>query len=56
MKKRLELLVGQYLSENPKAENPFDFCQIFSNEQIQQMLIEADKRLIEFIPLADKKR
>ena len=55
MTKRLELLIGQYLSENAKAENPLNFGQIYSNDQIQQILIEADNRLIEFIPLADKK-
>jgi len=55
MTKRLELLVGQYLSENPRAENPFNFGEIYSNDDIQQMLIEADNRLIEFIPLAEKK-
>ena len=55
MKKYLELLVDQYLSENPKAENPFNFSQIFSNDDIQKILIEADNRLIEFVPLAHKK-
>ena len=55
MKKYLELLVDQYLSENPKAENPFNFSQIFSNDDIQKILIEADNRLIEFVPVAHKK-
>jgi len=37
--KRLERLVGDYMINNPKAENPFDYGYIFSNEEIQKLLI-----------------
>ena len=54
--KRLERLVGDYMINNPKAENPFDYGYIFSNEEIQKLLILAKNRTIEFKMVLEKKR
>lgn len=54
MTKRLELLLGQYMTEQPNSENPFNFSRVYSEDQIEIMLIEAKNRLIEFKLFCEK--